>query len=67
MTARGAAGGMLRGPTRADMAGRVPESLQATVTVRLSDRGRASPHLIFEGSGRNAGLEVVGEASRPLE
>jgi hypothetical protein len=43
------------------MAGRVPESLQATVTVRLSAWGGAGPRLIFEGSGRNAGLEVVGD------
>jgi hypothetical protein len=49
------------------MAGRVPESLRATVTVRLSALGRDGRHLIFEGSGRNAGLEVVGETSRLLK
>ncbi|MGD8968983.1 MAG: tocopherol cyclase family protein [Anaerolineae bacterium] len=67
ITARSAAGGVLRGPTGTDMAGRVPESLRATVMVRLSTRGRDSTHIIFEGSGRNAGLEVVGETSRLLE
>jgi hypothetical protein len=67
ITARGAAGGVLRGPTGADMAGRVPESLRATVMVRLSALGKDGSHLIFEGSGRNAGLEVVGEISRLLE
>ncbi|MGD2177204.1 MAG: tocopherol cyclase family protein [Anaerolineae bacterium] len=65
--ARSAAGGVLRGPTGVDMAGRVPESLRATVTVRLSALGRDGRHLIFEGSGRNAGLEVVGETSRLLK
>jgi hypothetical protein len=67
ITARSAAGGVLRGPTGADMAGRVPESLQATVMVRLSALGRNSSRLIFEDSGRNAGLEVVGETSRLLK
>jgi hypothetical protein len=67
ITARRAAGAVLRGPTGVDMAGRVPESLRATVTVRLSAPGRDSTPLIFEGSGRNAGLEVVGETSRLLE
>jgi hypothetical protein len=67
ITARGAAGGVLRGPTGADMAGRVPESLRATVMVRLSALGRDSSHLIFAGSGRNAGLEVVGQPSRLLK
>jgi hypothetical protein len=67
ITARRAAGAVLRGPTGADMAGRVPESLRATVTVQLSALGKANTHLIFEGSGCNAGLEVVGETSRLLE
>jgi hypothetical protein len=67
ITARSAAAGVLRGPTGADMAGRVPESLQATVTVQLSATGRNSTRLIFEGTGRNAGLEIVGETARLLE
>jgi hypothetical protein len=51
--------GVLRGPTGLDMGGRVPESLQARISVRLStasDNGT-----IFEGTGHNAGLEIVGE------
>jgi hypothetical protein len=67
ISARSAAGGVLRGPTGSDMAGRVPESLQATVRVRLSALERDGTRLIFEGSGRNAGLEVVGEISRLFE
>jgi tocopherol cyclase len=67
VTARSAAGGVLRGPTGADMAGRVPESLRAKLMVRLSALGKDSSHPIFQGSGRNAGLEVVGETSRLLE
>jgi hypothetical protein len=64
ISARGTSGGVLRGPTGVDMAGRVPESLQATVTVRLSAWGGASRSPIFEGSGRNAGLEVVGDTEK---
>ena len=51
--------GVLRGPTGLDMGGRVPESLQAQVSLRLSAVSEGST--IFEGVGRNAGLEVVGE------
>jgi hypothetical protein len=67
ITARRGAGGVLRGPTGADMAGRVPESLQATAMVRLSPGEGNGGQAIFEGRGRNAGLEVVGETSRLLE
>jgi hypothetical protein len=63
ITARRAEGGVLRGPTGLDMGGRVPESLRAAVTVRLSALSRAGSRLLFEGAGRNAGLEVVGEVS----
>jgi hypothetical protein len=51
--------GVLRGPTGLDMGGRVPESLQARVSLRLSMVSDDST--IFEGMGRNAGLEIVGE------
>lgn len=61
-----AEGGVLRGPTGLDMGGRVPESLRATVTIRLSALSRAGSRLLFEGTGRNAGLEVVGEVSKLL-
>jgi hypothetical protein len=51
--------GVLRGPTGLDMGGRVPESLQAQVSLRLS--AVSGDSTIFEGVGRNAGLEIVGE------
>jgi hypothetical protein len=66
ITARRAKGGVLRGPTGLDMGARVPESLRATVTVRLSALDRGGSGLLFEGTGRNAGLEVVGEVSKLL-
>ena len=49
--------GVLRGPTGLDMDGRVPESLQATVAVRLARV--ADGHVLFAGTGRCAGLEIV--------
>lgn len=54
--------GELRGPTGLDMGGRVPESLQATVEVRLS--AIAGGDVIFAGTGRNGGLEVLGQVDQ---
>ncbi|MGD2165914.1 MAG: tocopherol cyclase family protein [Anaerolineae bacterium] len=61
VTARRARGGILRGPTGADMRGRVTESLEAAVVVRLSALRAGASSLIFGGIGRNAGLEIVGD------
>lgn len=66
IAACGAEVGVLRGPTGLNMAGRVPESLRADVNVRLSALRGDKPTLIFEGTGRNAGLEVVGDRARLL-
>lgn len=63
-TAGGPRGGTLRGPTGADMRGRVPESLEATVVVRLSALRARTSSLVFDGVGRSAGLEVVGDGAR---
>jgi hypothetical protein len=41
---------------------RVAESLTATVQVRLTSLRES--RLLFEGVGRNAGLEVVGNTER---
>ena len=53
---------LLRGPTTGDMGVRVAESLTATVQVRLTSLRES--RLLFEGVGRNAGLEVVGNTER---
>ena len=50
-------GGLLHAPYRIDMLQRVTESLTATIAVRLMDR---SGGVIFEGTGRHAGLEING-------
>jgi hypothetical protein len=58
--AQRAQAGLLRGPSRTDMEIRVPETLRATVDVRLTDLvgGDRTP---FQGTGRHAGLEVGGD------
>jgi tocopherol cyclase len=64
LTASRARGGLLRGPTRLDMGQRVLETLNATVSVRLETlQGK----VIFEGIGRHAGLEVMGDLPRLLQ
>ena len=55
-------GGLLLGPEREDMHKRINETLQSTIEVRLYDR-RSGRKLLYEGTGRNAGLEVVGDLS----
>lgn len=48
----------LRGPTVKDMEKRVPETLTGMIEVRLT--ARINGAIIFEGLGRNAGMEAVG-------
>ena len=55
--AKQAPGTALKSPISGEMTGKIQESLQATMQVELLENGRR----IFEGTGRNAGLEVAGE------
>jgi len=57
LLAKQASGTALRSPISGEMTGKVQESLQAEVQAELLENGRR----IFEGIGRNAGLEVAGE------
>ena len=52
-------GGLLHSPERVAMLQRVMESLTSTIQVRLVEIG--SERRVFEGEGRHAGLEVVGD------
>ena len=56
-----AEGGLLLGPEREDMHMRVDETLKSTIQARLIER--SNKRVIFEGNGRNAALEVVGDLS----
>ena len=52
-----AVSGLLKAPYRTEMHKRVDETMQAVVDVSLVT---LAGHTVFEGSGRNAGLEVQG-------
>lgn len=52
----GGAFGLLKGPERTEMGKRVAETLSATAWARLSER--AGGRVLFEDTGRHAGLEV---------
>ena len=57
ITATKAGTGSLVTPLHGEMTGKVNESLQAVIEVKFYEKGK----LIFEGKGRNAGLEAAGE------
>jgi tocopherol cyclase len=61
LVARKAASGALLGPTRVQMGIRVNETLQAKVEACLET---SNGEVLFEGVGRNAGLEVQGDLER---
>lgn len=58
-----ARGGLLHAPTRHDMSDRVGETMLSRVEVRLTD---PREEVLFEGFGRNAGLELHGDLERLL-
>jgi hypothetical protein len=55
-----AEGGLLHSPERTAMLQRVLESLTARIDVRLLALAGGQEQIIFEGTGRHAGLEIVG-------
>jgi len=63
MTASRAEGGLLHGPTRAQMLQRVEENMSATVDIQLSTR---NDEVIFDSLGRNTAMEVHGDLDRLL-
>jgi len=52
--------GLLRAPVDGAMERRIAESIDARIGMRLEDAGG---RVLFEGSGGNAGLEIVGDPS----
>lgn len=53
-------GGELVSPVPGKMAGKVNESLQATIAVSFYENDK----LLYQGTGRNAGLEIAGKAEQ---
>lgn len=66
MLAQRTQAGLLKGPSKSDMGVRVPETLQASVAVRLSTLGGGKERSLFEGTGQCGGLEVAGDIPRLL-
>jgi len=62
-----ASGRTLRSPVMSGMAGRVIETLDATVAVGLDDMRPEMPVALFRGVGRHAGLDVGGDTPRFIE
>ena len=58
-------GGLLHAPYRSEMLQRVTESLTATIAVKLIEL--KSERVMFEGTGRHAGLEINGEIQQILD
>ena len=61
ITAQRASGGLLKGPEVDGMNMRVAETMQATIDYQLYEIFGPRKTLIAQGTGRNAGLEVVGD------
>lgn len=57
-----APGAKLVSPITGEMTGKVNESMQGVLHVRFFEKDK----LVFEGSGRNAGLEIAGEVGELL-
>jgi hypothetical protein len=64
MRATRAEGGLLHAPTPVDMGRRIVETLNATVEVGLYALEGGRAHALFQGTGRHAGLEAVGDLER---
>jgi hypothetical protein len=58
-----AQGGLLYAPTRTEMSDRVGETMLSQVAVTLTD---TRDGMLFQGTGRNAGLELHGDLDRLL-
>lgn len=64
MRAIRAKGGLLQAPTTTDMGRRIAETLSARVETALYAFEGGHPRLLFQGTGRHAGLEAVGDLAR---
>jgi hypothetical protein len=64
MRAIRSAGGLLRAPTPVDMGRRIAETLNAHVEIALYRLEDDHPRRLFQGTGRHAGLEAVGDLAR---
>ena len=59
--AQRAPGASLRSPVEGLMTGRIIESLDSSIHLKFYSTVKGRKDLVFEGTGRNAGLEIVGD------
>lgn len=64
MRAVRADGGLIQAPTTIDMGRRIAETLSARVETALYALEGGRPRPLFQGTGRHAGLEAVGDLAR---
>ena len=58
-------GGLLHAPYRSDMLQRVTESLTVAIAVRLIEL--KNQRVVFDGTGRHAGLEINGQIQQIVD
>jgi hypothetical protein len=63
VNAKRSPGVMLRSPIEGLMTGRILESLDSAIHLKFWSLKKSGKKLIYEGTGRSAGLEVVGDLS----
>jgi hypothetical protein len=63
LTANGAKSGILKAPTDGAMVREIAESIQGVISIRFET---LAGNLIFEGTGTQAGIEIVGDVSSLL-
>jgi len=59
-----AGGGLLHAPTKVEMGRRILETLNAKISIRLAN---LEGNILYEGTGENSGLEIVGDLDQLLE
>jgi tocopherol cyclase len=57
----------LQAPTPTAMDRRITEAMDAEIAVRLLTRANGKENLLFEGTGRHGGLEVMGDLEKLLK
>jgi hypothetical protein len=63
--AQRALSGELKGPSQMDMTRRVPETLQAIISIKLSSL--SDGRILLEDSGIHGGLEIAGDLETLLD
>jgi len=57
----------LPAPKLGEMTSKVNESLKSTINIKLFQKGKNANKLLYKGTGRNAGLEFVGDLEELLK